>query len=393
MKSAYYQASNSEFLKADPAAILGELARSHGFALEQAQRDAWIEQIETMKQALQELDCGHILFEFTIPRMGKRADVVLVFGCAIVVVEFKVRSTTFDRHAVEQVHDYALDLKNFHRGSHALCIIPILVATQAKFVSPRSFDWAADGVADPMLVNADQLKSVLAQAAGLAVGHPIDFSMWISSGYQPTPTIVEAAQALYQAHGVEEIARSDAGAQNLGITCSRIAEIIEHSKTEHRKSICFVTGVPGAGKTLVRSSFYCGEVASEFDVQGLELDWAGVCWDADFRYSDSRWSHLNFRGTRWQQVNAAERQLYLKNAYRVILTRARQGMIIFVPQGSDEDPTRLPAFYDQTFHFLQACGLRMLDVPLRWCTTEPDSHWGRGREITANGRPDEPVRQ
>jgi hypothetical protein len=655
MKSAYYQASNSEFLKADPAAILGELAGSHGFALEQAQRDAWIEQIETMKQALQELDCGHILFEFTIPRMGKRADVVLVFGCAIVVVEFKVRSTTFDRHAVEQVHDYALDLKNFHRGSHALCIIPILVATQAKFVSPRSFDWAADGVADPMLVNADQLKSVLAQAAGLTVGHPIDFSMWISSGYQPTPTIVEAAQALYQAHGVEEIARSDAGAQNLGITCSRIAEIIEHSKTEHRKSICFVTGVPGAGKTLaglniatkraqehsdehavflsgngplvavlrealardesaremtpkstahrrvasfiqnihhfrddairnpdaphervvifdeaqrawtrdqavkfmqtkrsvknfdmsepeflisvmdrhkgwcvivclvgggqeintgeaglaewlfalasrfahwdvwmsdrlsdpdyvsneaaadllksisvrqcpelhlsvsmrsfraealssfvrlvienrpdearvayadiserypiwltrnlhearqwlrhqargserfgllassgghrlrpegihviakidaptwflndrtdVRSSFYCEEVASEFDVQGLELDWAGVCWDADFRYSDSRWSHLNFRGTRWQQVNATERQLYLKNAYRVILTRARQGMIIFVPQGSDEDPTRLPAFYDQTFHFLQACGLRVLDVP------------------------------
>jgi schlafen family protein len=112
-------------------------------------------------------------------------------------------------------------------------------------------------------------------------------------------------------------------------------------------------------RTDVRSSFYCEEVATEFDVQGLELDWAGVCWDADYRYWDGRWTHLSFRGTRWQQINAAERQLYLKNAYRVILTRARQGMIIFVPSGSVEDPTRPPAFYDQTFEFLRDCGLHL----------------------------------
>jgi Uncharacterized conserved protein (DUF2075) len=107
----------------------------------------------------------------------------------------------------------------------------------------------------------------------------------------------------------------------------------------------------------VRSSFYCEEVGTEFDVQGLELDWAGVCWDADFRYLNGIWNCLGFRGTRWQQVNTAPGRLYLKNAYRVILTRSRQGMIIFVPKGAEEDPTRPPAFYDETYKFLKKCGL------------------------------------
>jgi DUF2075 family protein len=108
----------------------------------------------------------------------------------------------------------------------------------------------------------------------------------------------------------------------------------------------------------VRSSFYCEEVGTEFDVQGLELDWAGVCWDADFRYRNGIWNSLRFRGTRWEQVNTTEGRLYLKNAYRVILTRARQGMIVFVPKGAAEDATRLPAYYDQTYEFLKKCGLR-----------------------------------
>jgi DUF2075 family protein len=108
----------------------------------------------------------------------------------------------------------------------------------------------------------------------------------------------------------------------------------------------------------VRSSFYCEEVGTEFDVQGLELDWAGVCWDADFRYRNGMWSFQRFHGTCWQQVNMPEKRLYLKNAYRVILTRARQGMIVFVPKGAAEDPTRPPAYYDQTYEFLKKCGLR-----------------------------------
>ncbi|MDA8600607.1 DUF2075 domain-containing protein, partial [Burkholderiaceae bacterium] len=112
----------------------------------------------------------------------------------------------------------------------------------------------------------------------------------------------------------------------------------------------------------VRSSFYLEEVASEFDVQGLELDWAGVCWDADYRYESEGWGHYAFRGAKWQRAIALDRKLFLKNAYRVILTRARQGMVIFVPRGDIGDATRPPSFYDSTFEHLRSCGLLELDA-------------------------------
>jgi hypothetical protein len=110
-------------------------------------------------------------------------------------------------------------------------------------------------------------------------------------------------------------------------------------------------------KSDVRSSYYLEETASEFDVQGLELDWTCVCWDADFRYTHNQWQYFSFRGTKWQRMNAKERQLYLKNAYRVLLTRARQGMVIFVPPGDPSDPTRDPQIYDQVHEYLLMCGI------------------------------------
>ena len=110
----------------------------------------------------------------------------------------------------------------------------------------------------------------------------------------------------------------------------------------------------------IRTSFYLEEVATEFDVQGLELDWIIVGWDADFRYKNSAWNHYNFRGTSWQGVHKMQRQLYLKNAYRVLLTRARQGIAIYVPKGEVSDHTRPPEFYDETFNYLKACGIKEL---------------------------------
>jgi hypothetical protein len=653
MRIAYYHADIPTFITADNLAVLGELARAHGFALEPQQRDAWLTQIAILKQAVRHLQDGYILFEFAIPRMGKRADVVLLIGGVILVLEFKVGANAFNHSALVQAHDYALDLKNFHRGSHTRQIIPTVVATKAPSQGDPHLQWAADMVATPIQASADAVKRIIDACVSVNAREPFDLDAWLASGYQPTPTIVEAAQALYQRHGVEEIARSDAGARNLGATTDCIAAIIEHSKTNERKSICFVTGVPGAGKTLaglniatkraqehsdehavflsgngplvtvlrealardeaaregtskqaaarkvasfiqnvhhfrddalrntrppdervvifdeaqrawtleqtakfmqtkrgqadfamsepeflisvmdrhadwcvviclvgggqeintgeaglgewfhalrtrftnwdvyvsdrlndpdyidngasndalkglrvsekpdlhlavsmrsfraetlsafvghvvenraaearrvyaeiaerypiwltrdlrqarawlrakargserfgllassggyrlrpeglhvkakidapvwflndrsdVRSAFYCEDVATEFDVQGLELDWAGVCWDGDFRYCNGEWALHRFRGTRWEQVNAPESRLYLKNAYRVILTRARQGMIIFVPCGASDDPTRTSAFYDPTFEFLQSCGLGELE--------------------------------
>ena len=115
------------------------------------------------------------------------------------------------------------------------------------------------------------------------------------------------------------------------------------------------------GPEDVRSAYYLEEVATEFDVQGLEVDWAGVCWDADLRYNSGSWDTLAFRGTKWQNIKKAARQTYLLNAYRVILTRARQGLIIYIPQGDVEDPTRLPEYYDETANFLNFCGIPILD--------------------------------
>lgn len=620
LNAAYYEADLSDFILANENAILGELAAKHHFDLDNQQRHAWQQQIRILKDSLSALAGGRIYFEYSIPRMGKRADIIFLSEGIIFVIEFKVGAETFDRSSIEQVHDYALDLKNFHRGSHHVHILPILIATNAKkeFLTP--FIWAVDHVATPILTASRDLAEII-RAALIQIDAPhINPKDWSNSGYQPTPTIVEAAQALYRDHDVSEISRSDADAKNLGKTSERVSEIIEHAKANNRKEICFVTGVPGAGKTLaglniatsrvrghadehavflsgngplvdvlrealardqsfreglpkkeaarrvssfvqnihhfrdealrdpkapdervvifdeaqrawnkeqatkfmqqkrnhadfnmsepaflvgvmnrhegwcvvvcligggqeintgeaglsewvkvmgesfsnwdvhvssrlddpdyiwdvetsetlkrvqmtkdeslhlgvsmrsfraeslsefvghivenrphqalaayaliaerypiqlsrdlaaarkwlqdksrgseryglvassganrlrpegifmkaavdapvwflndrsdVRSSFYLEEVASEFDVQGLELDWTCVCWDADYRFEDGAWKHYSFRGTKWQRVNASEKRLFLKNAYRVILTRARQGMII-----------------------------------------------------------------
>ena len=116
-----------------------------------------------------------------------------------------------------------------------------------------------------------------------------------------------------------------------------------------------------SGPDDVRSAYYLEEVATEFDVQGLEVDWAGVCWDADLRYNSGSWEKLAFKGTKWQNINQEARRTYLFNAYRVILTRARQGFVIYIPKGNAADATRLPNFYDETAEFLVRCGIPALD--------------------------------
>lgn len=646
---AYYEADIRDFLAADEDAVLGALAMQHGFALEHQQKHAWQGQIQLLRKYVPPTMAGRIYFEFSIPRMGKRVDVVILTGGVVFVVEFKVGTHTFDRHAVEQVYDYALDLKNFHRGSHNLPVVPVLIPTAARPQSIVGIKWAHDQVAEPLCISPEDLPQVIELAVGQCSALPIDPFTWSHSGYQPTPTIVEAALALYRQHDVQEITRSEAGADNLGLTAARVEQIIEHAKVNNRKAICFITGVPGAGKTLaglniatsraeqhsdehavflsgngplvdvlrealardksereriprskayrevstfvqnihhfrdealestnppvekvvifdeaqrawnremaskfmqqkrghfafdmsepafllsamnrhtdwcvviclvgggqeintgeaglaewitvlrdqysdwdvhvpsrlddrdyiwdeelsrelskvstsrdeslhlgvsirsfraetlsefvgyvvdnrpdkalityqsiadkypilltrslaearswlrnkargserygltassganrlrpdgiwvkskvdapvwflndktdVRSSYHLEETASEFDIQGLELDWTCVCWDADFRYDNNQWQYFSFRGTKWQRMNTAERQLYLKNAYRVLLTRARQGMAIFVPPGDLSDPTRDPQIYDQIYAYLVMCGI------------------------------------
>ena len=660
MQRSYFQSTIADFLATNESEILGELAKGHSHALEHLQRNAWVWQIQHLKSVLAQPTQihGYVLFEYAIPRMGKRADVVLLIDGTVFVLEYKVGEESYPRHGLDQAMDYALDLKNFHEGSHGLPIVPILVATQAPR-TPIELRWNADGVADPIRANQETLREAI-KTAGESGRPGVDAGSWLASGYKPTPTIIEAAKALYKGHRVEEISRSDAGAINLSLTTRAIVEAIEHAKTHGTKTICFITGVPGSGKTLaglnlatermrvhddehavflsgngplvdilrealardevergkeeqrpitkkratskartfiqnihhfrdeslrredapaekvvvfdeaqrawtmqeaskfmrnkrqiddfaqsephfllsvmdrhedwccvvcivgggqeintgeaglpewfaalrddythwrvlysdriegheyqrgsqlvelleglraeprsdlhlavnvrsfraekvaawvkavidgdaataktlvqdllrypivltrnleqarawlraqargseryglvassdairlkpsgifvkskvnavnwflntkedVRSSFALEDVATEFDVQGLELDWVGVCWDANYRFTDRGWAHHKFSGAKWLRVNDELRQMYLANSYRVLLTRARQGLVIFVPEGSDEDPTRPRGFYDETYEFLRECGAVALDERL-----------------------------
>jgi hypothetical protein len=659
MRRAYYSSSITDFLSADPNAIVGELTRAHGRTLEQTQLNAWLEQIRLLKPVLLNRS-GRIYFEYAIPRMGKRIDVVLLIGPVIFVLEFKVGESHFTSSALDQVTDYCLDLKNFHESSYNAFIAPVLIATASRHTHPIVCTTPkGDKLLGPIRSAVPLLSTVIDDVLGFASKEPhLDPDVWEQGRYCPTPTIIEAALALYKGHSVDDITRHEADKPDISLTTESIDDIIRASRDGNFKSICFVTGVPGAGKTLVglntatkhqdkddglhsvflsgngplvavlrealardnienekargvtvkkgearsrvrsfiqnvhhfrdeclvdqnrppiehvalfdeaqrawnlqqtssfmlrkknvpnfsvsepefliscldrhpdwavvvclvgggqeintgeagisewidalnrsypkwriyissrltdseygagkvlqdlsshshvtinenlhlavsmrsfraenvsqlvkqvldldcegarktlselnekypivltrdldqakewlrsqargserygivvssqaerlkphaidvkspvnpvdwflndkhdvRSSYYLEDVGTEFSVQGLELDWVCVTWDADLRHSSRGWQHWKFHGSRWMHINLPHRQLYLKNAYRVLLTRARQGMVIVVPRGNRLDATRGSDFYDPTFDYLQSVGFHCL---------------------------------
>jgi DUF2075 family protein len=634
---------------------LGELTRAHARTIEQTQLNAWLEQINILKRVLLNRS-GRLYFEYAIPRMGKRIDVVLLIGPVIFVLEFKVGESHFTSSALDQVTDYCLDLKNFHESSYDSVIAPVLVATASRHITPIICTTPkGDKLLSPIRSTVPLLSTVLDEVLSFVSDEPfIDPDVWEQGRYCPTPTIIEAALALYKGHSVDDITRHEADKPDISLTTESIDNIIRASRDGNFKSICFVTGVPGAGKTLVglntatkhqnkddglysvflsgngplvailrealardnienekargvtvkkgearsqvrsfiqnvhhfrdeclvdqsrppiehvalfdeaqrawnlqqtssfmlrkksvanfnisepefliscldrhsdwavivclvgggqeinigeagisewiealnqsypdwriyissrltdseygagkvlqdlsshshvtinehlhlavsmrsfraenvsllvkqildldtegarktlaelnekypivltrdlskakewlktqargterygivvssqaerlkphaidvrtpvnpvdwflndkhdvRSSYYLEDVGTEFSVQGLELDWVCVTWDADLRYSSGGWQHWKFHGSKWLRINLAHRQLYLKNAYRVLLTRARQGMVIAVPYGDNRDLTRFSSFYDSTFEYLTQIG-------------------------------------
>jgi hypothetical protein len=250
MKRSYYSNSVEAFLKDSDSSIFGKLAMRHEFTLEDLQKNAWMAQIQILKKILKPYKGdAHIYFEYSIPRMGKRADVILLINGLIFVIEFKVGESSYSNNAIEQVLDYSLDLKNFHEQSHHRRIIPVVVATEARAIKNKHFVYD-DLVSFPLKANKENLLSVILEVTSISNESNIDVAAWEASPYKPTPTIIEAAQALYKGHSVKEISRSDSGAINLSKTSDAIDEIINQSKKENKKSICFITGVPGAGKTL-----------------------------------------------------------------------------------------------------------------------------------------------
>ena len=652
MTRSYYSDTISNFLQEDENTIFGYLSKHHNHDLEALQKNAWIKQIRILKATLRNFETGQIYFEFSIPRMGKRVDNILIINDLIFVLEFKVGDSEYQKHAIDQVIDYCLDLKNFHEASHHAKLIPLLVATKAEAVT-NIFE-SADNLFEVIKANEQNLSDIIALAVKYNAQGDININAWENSIYKPTPTIIEAAQALYKGHNVKEISRHDAGAINLTATTDCITQIIEESKTNNRKSICFLTGVPGAGKTLaglniantrqkiaedehavflsgngplvevlrealtrdkissakvnaekitrksaeqathkfiqnihhfrdeylissappiekvvifdeaqrawameqvsafmkrkkgvddfnmsepqflisvmdrhtdwctivcligggqeintgeagvsewlsalknnyrnwdihfssliltddnylsdehlrawlknngtaedelhlsvsvrsfrsekvselvreildcqtstakallneiksdfpvfltrdldtakrwlrskakgtertgliassgarrlrplgidvkndieapnwflntsddIRSSYYLEEVATEFDIQGLEIDWVCLAWDINFYFKHGEWHYRSFEGTKWHQIHKASARTYLQNTYRVLLTRARQGIIIYVPVGDDTDITRPKELYEDMADYLIACGI------------------------------------
>lgn len=658
MLNYYYKDTIQSFLQKSTEDIIGTITLLNQFDSNVLQNKSWEQQIPILKNSLKTYQ-GSIFFEFSIPRMGKRVDCIVIIDDIVLVIEFKVGEHKFHTYQIEQVWDYALDLKNFHKPSHSALLAPILVATEAKKSYLEIFTTShKDNLLFPIRTGKEDLELVIKNIVTFYKStSPLSGDDFARGSYSPTPTIVEAAVSLYNNHSVEEITRNDAGAINLSVTTTAISEIIELAKVHHQKIICFVTGVPGAGKTLVglkvatqhldkekgntsvylsgnaplvailqealtrdkvkreseaghrltkkeakqavksfiqiihhyrdaylvnpeapydhvaifdeaqrawnkeqtvkfmrqkknqpdfnfsepefliscldrhpdwavivclvgggqeintgeagisewlnaientfsgwqvfispnltdteyaatqtikklqtkctvnfnsnlhlgvsmrsfrsenlsmfvkhildlklkdaqdtlgrimdkypivltrdltkakkwlkekargserygmvvssqaqrlkpfaidvkspispvnwfldgkddvRSSFYLEDVATEFHVQGLELDWSCVTWDGDLRFSINEWKTFSFKGNKWQNIKNLERKKYLINAYRVLLTRARQGMVIVVPEGNEEDHTRKSEYYDSTFNYLKSVGISVL---------------------------------
>lgn len=250
-----YRADFKSFVESYPYSILGHIHDAfHGQALTTT-NEAWIGEIDLLQKVLLpwKNEEAEIIFEYNIPRLGKRIDVVLLLRGIIFCLEFKVGQKDALQSDVEQAMDYALDLKNFHRYSHDRIIVPILIPTKHKS-SSSSFISSVykDYIFNPLITGADGLQNLIKEVLiYTGATTPGTIKDWIISPYTPTPTIIEAARSLYENHSVEEITRHEADKVTTDATIAYILDVINHSKRNGEKSICFVTGVPGAGKTLV----------------------------------------------------------------------------------------------------------------------------------------------
>ena len=249
MQRAYYSARIREFVVEKPETLLGKLMVSDEFSTTDLQKNAWRKEIDILQDQLRSVENGDIAFEYTIPRMGHRIDVVCIIHGLIFLLEFKVGDSEYRKSTADQVMDYALDLKYFHELSADRYIIPISIPTEAPSVC-NEVSFMEDKISNVLKCTKDNIGLTISSVLSSVQDQDLSIADWINSRYAPTPTIIEAAQAMYRNHSVKNISRNDAGAHNLTATTETINQIIDDCKRNHKKAICFVTGVPGAGKTL-----------------------------------------------------------------------------------------------------------------------------------------------
>lgn len=250
----YYSDSIETFLEKSANEIVGQLTRSSIHDVNNETSSSWLEEIHILKKILKSYsNRGHVYFEYNIPRMGRRADVIFLIDGVVFVLEFKTAEQKFSREAIVQVWDYALDLKNFQEGSLDRVLVPIVVAPKERnsncFLDLKVFE---DDVYEPLRSNEQMLSSCIEKvlaARGKEKFSPSELDdVWAKSGYSPTPTIVEAAVALYENNTVDDITKHGG---DIDKTSDELCRIIDYCRDNKRKAVCFVTGVPGAGKTLI----------------------------------------------------------------------------------------------------------------------------------------------
>ncbi len=247
----YYSSAISEFIGEEEISIVGKLTGSSQHDINKKTSSSWKEEIKSLKEALKDYSGrGSIYLEYNIPRMGRRVDAIVLINGIVFILEYKTGRQTFNQSARNQVWDYALDLKNFHADSKDRILAPIVVVPCALNedcqLTPKSSE---DKVYEPLFTNTRQLGTAIQNILDQATVQPSQSDeAWANSGYEPTPTIIEAAIALYEKHSVADITKSGGDIEKASKALNRI---IDHCQKEKRKAICFITGVPGAGKTLI----------------------------------------------------------------------------------------------------------------------------------------------
>ena len=250
---AYYCNSIPGFIHDTSTSIIGHLVK-HSFELNTSQRDAWQNQIDELQKRLEACQMeGDIIFEYDIVRLGKLIDIILLIKHMVFSLEFKNGKNIFTAQDAQQAEDYAIDIKNFHKESENLYVCPILIATEAPaYNKPQSLKPYPDKQLRLQRENIETLIPKVAQLIGIyGDDKKIDFERWFNSPYHPTPTIIAAAVEAYTTHDISEIANSEAGQNDINQCEKKLNEVIEYAQQKKKKCVCFVTGVPGAGKTLV----------------------------------------------------------------------------------------------------------------------------------------------
>lgn len=272
-KRYYYRDTITDFLKRSANEIAGNLALSYTSDINKETSNSWLPEIETLQTALAKFsNRGSLYFEYNIPRMGRRADVIILIDGIVFVLEYKTGDQKFSAEASNQVWDYALDLKNFQLECRDRIIIPLeVVPNESNYhcvIARKPFN--EDHVHEPLKVNAKRLQEAIElflPEKSVAWSKEED-DRWAKGGYEPTPTIIQAAIALYRNHSVEDITKHGGDIEKVS---QELSFIIKYCRENKRKAICFITGVPGAGKTLIGLNTAIGEFRQKEQAEAVYL--------------------------------------------------------------------------------------------------------------------------